>query len=116
MVPKWETLTLRQQCGPGIETKAVHIQGGRNKNNISKNKECLQKMLMLFCKGQFKLSRASSNSAGPVHTQQGQFKLSRASSKNTSGPVNFFMNFEHWVDQKGIVNKVVKYLLEVGSA
>ena len=23
-------------CGPGTETKVVHFQGGRNKNNISK--------------------------------------------------------------------------------
>ena len=36
--------------------------------------------------GQFKLSRASSNSAGPVQTQQGQFK-------NTSGPVKFLKEF-----------------------
>ena len=34
MVPKWDTLTLSQQCGNGTETKAVHIQGSHNKNNI----------------------------------------------------------------------------------
>ena len=28
------------------QTKAVHIQGGHNKNNILNNKECVQKMLM----------------------------------------------------------------------
>ena len=45
----------------GTETKAVHIQGGHNKSNISKNKECVQKMLLCCC-----LVRARSNSAGPV--------------------------------------------------
>ena len=61
MVTKWETLTRSQQCGPVTETKAVHIQGGHNKNNISKNEECVQKMVMWRC-----FVRASLNSAGPV--------------------------------------------------
>ena len=70
MVPKWETLTLSQQCGPGTKTKTVHIQGRHNKNNISKNKERVQKMLMWRC-------------------------FVRASLRNTSGPVHFIPNFEH---------------------
>ena len=43
-----------------------HIQGGCNKNNISKNKEWVQKMLMWRC-----FVRVSSNSAGPVQNATG---------------------------------------------
>ena len=77
---------------------AVHIQGGHNKNKISKNKECLQKMLMWRS-----FVRASSNSVRPV--------------KKNSGPVNFLTNSEHCITigQRATSILLCKHLEQVGT-
>ena len=64
----------------------MHIQGGHNKNNISKNKECVQKILMCRC-----FERVRSNSVGTVQNITGPVK------KNTSGPVHFFIQISNTV-------------------
>ena len=70
MVPKCNVGDFDpEQCGPATETKAGHIQGGHNNNNISKNKGCVQKMLMWRC-----FERARSNSAEPFQNRTGPDK------------------------------------------